>query len=147
MSDRIEIHIAQFFHRFWSVFLCSPEPSWCDTSICFRNGPLISILKPNCSTTLSIAIYCTLLCIHIRFWPGIFSCYTIFISNPAYSCIIICSKQHTICIPSVYSFTFVFLNCLKPLFKGIFLISRATALRSIHPYFYKFSIISIFRIT
>ena len=146
MSDRIEIHIAQFFHRFWSVFLCSPEPTGSNTCICLRNCPLISIFKTNCRISLLITVDCVFLLIYSGLWPCIFSGDSQLISDPTNRCICFCSKQHTIGISSC-CLSFIFLNCIKPLFKLVFLCICTASFGTIHPHFYEFPIISILIIT
>ena len=56
-----------------------------------------------------------------------------------------CSEQHTICFVTCF-FSFILLDRREPFFKIVCLWYIIITVRSIHPYFHKMSLISVFRV-
>ena len=146
MTYWTEVHFWQFFHRLRCLLIISPEPSWCNSRICFRNCPLISVRETFCISAWRIAVDCILSLIYSRFRPCFLCRKSILISDPANCCISCRSEQHTVVIILTFN-SFVFLDCVKPFFKVVFLISGAASFRTVHPYFFKMTFISVFLIS
>ena len=64
VPNGVKVHITQFFHTLLRILLGSPEPTRCNTCICFRNGPLISIFKSYRITSNIITVDCICFIIH-----------------------------------------------------------------------------------
>ena len=145
MSNRIEIHSRKILHTLWRILRCSPEPAGSNTRITFRNRPLVSVFVTNCVGAYFFTVNCIIIIIYFWFWPCLFVRISELISNPSYCCVSFRPKQHTVWIKSCF-FSFMFLNGSEPFLKFILLISGSASFCTVHPHFFKMSIISIFLI-